>query len=243
MQTPVFAMQPPIWEAEMRETERPIWHIAAMAGDLQPTLEIVNARRKIDPAWSTAYFSVLSKLKDALRDERGAGIFFDKGKPANAIRLNDRKKLRFVHADVGDATAFIARTFGFQGMPEGFRRLHDHFQSARNSHQSPHFPVTDQATTAKPIVEQEKRIKELEKELTALKSSSNRQINKLSLMLYAVVKGNWSYDPEQTVGAAGIIKEIEGYFEALNIADRDGISAATLKAALKHGAGQLAAKQ
>ena len=234
----VFTHKKPDWDQAKKFVERPIWEIAALACDIEPLLGIVKTRKTTDPEWASTYREMLVCLKDALSPDRGVGVYYDERKPANKIRLAQRETLRFVHGDVVDAIDRLELSFGGECLPKELISLKIHLRpdAANNLGRSSDgilnsaVLATDQGNSTE--------LAALKSQLRAAKSASSRQITSLSLMLYAVMKGAFNYDPDDSVGVNDLMKEVENHFKNIGIENRDGISVTRFKDALHRGIGE-----
>lgn len=161
----------PNWEIEQERRERPLWQIAALAGNVNPVQSVVKARMAADAAWSKGYVRMIGILTNAL-DPRPSDkkIFYDKEIPRNITRTREKRDLRNVLVNAASATKFLVDTYGEACIPRGFVRMHDSLNRAASETSSQSSPKDKELSSKKSqdLAVATKRVKVLTKLLIAV---------------------------------------------------------------------------
>ncbi|MNX87167.1 hypothetical protein D3C86_1190810 [compost metagenome] len=214
----------PNWEIEMRRTERPVWQVAAMAGNVQPKPKILTAARA-SKAWRTGYNAMIEDLCNALSPVRSPSrIFYDKDIPANISRINEKEELRNVRVDVGSAARYLVAKIGVESLPDGFQRLHAHFQAS--------------SAGADTVVAGEKGIQSASRKPKSQElAAATKKVKALSTLLYAIVEQEFGWTSIDGGSRVGTLRRIEASLDVLDLKSRYALSRDAIEDTLNLAAG------
>lgn len=218
-------VSPPDWDAEVINTNRAVWQIAAMAGDVSPTSEAVKAKKEADPEWGEEYEKRLKIMKDAISESRGPypdHIYYDRNRAANSRRLEDVSVLGRVRVDVVSAIEFLWSTFGENAFPEGMRTLHQKLinkgavklmQSAK-AQQRERFASTEQPVAVKGPSHRDQRL-----------ANATKEINRLQTLVYILSSELYGVPPDCEFPPPTLKDDVLDSVKKAGLQGREGLGA------------------
>lgn len=117
----------PNWSKEALCTDRPLWEVAAMAGNIEPKLLAVKHKKSIDPEWKDEYEKRVRAMKLALigKPIKSANyIYYNPDLAGNSTLIRNPLDFRKVRVDVQSAIEFLWHKFGKDAVPEEFQEVH-----------------------------------------------------------------------------------------------------------------------
>lgn len=187
----------PNWDVEKLRSERPLWQVAALAGDISPTLKIVKAEREVNPEWSRGYRKMIELLTNALDPRRSEGkVFYDSQIPINMTRVNTKSDLRNVRVDVASAIAFLVMKYGVEHIPAGLLKMHEHLRSQTPLERASSLTGTAHKSRAR---------------------AATTKIQTLTKLLYAVVESEYGWASSDGTSQTGTLKRIATSLDRLEL--------------------------
>ena len=176
----------PVWEKEKLIPVRAIWEIAALAGDVHPSIQYVNRKKEEAPDWKAAYTDKMRRMVDALspKDELKVGcINYDPSLPYNASILSDRKLHRQMRVDVASACEFLKNRYGIDSLPAGLTELLVHLRGNNTSIDAQSSPLVVLTTVPSKSPASRDQTKAIE----------TKKSNLLSIVIAAMAAELWGY--------------------------------------------------
>lgn len=117
----------PNWAEEAIFTDRPLWEVAAMAGNVEPKLLAVKNKKSADPEWKEEYEKRVRVMKLALisKPSNSANhIYYNPDLAGNSTLILNPLNFRKVRVEVKSAIEFLWNKFGKDFFPEGLQEIH-----------------------------------------------------------------------------------------------------------------------
>lgn len=219
-----LAFAKPEWDKQKDIAERPLWEIAALAMNVDPVTKGITARRKLDPTWSAAYFSLVTAMCDALSPNPGKGIYYDAIKPANISRIGNKKDLKFVRVDAASAAIYVVKQRKHTPLPPEFAQLQTLLAHAATPADTsiPKFEANEPSTFPKKSQEQ---------------ANETKASKILTTLLYIVVEQEMGWASANTMQRRAVVSKLLKHLDCHDIRSTRGMGATAIEDILDEGMG------
>lgn len=121
----------PNWDYEYTVSNRSLWEVSAMAGDVAPIFSVVKQKKSIDQEWSRNYNIRISAMRKALQSDFkkfGDFVYFDPHLEFNSMIVKNENRtkidLKKVQVDVISAIEFLWSRYGKDNLSKGLEIIH-----------------------------------------------------------------------------------------------------------------------
>lgn len=199
---------PPDWSAEALVAHRPVWEIAAMAGNVAPKLTLVKAKKDADPEWREGYEQIVRLMTNALssnREKLPNHVYYELHRSGNGALIRNLSNLRKVRVEVASAIEFLWNVYGVGATPDGFKVVHQHLRSQDSGFikeatavvQKQSSVDSEQSAAAKKASYRDQRL-----------ANATKEVNRLRTLVYALARDMCGVSPDSKYPPPTLIKDV-----------------------------------
>lgn len=213
---------PPDWEAEALVPHRALWEVAAMAGNVEPNLSTVRARKASDPNWATGYNKIVRLMTNALSSSRSPAadhIYYEPHRSSNAALIQNLAKAKQVRIEVASAIEFLWHMYGDVVPPKGFQLMHKRLRGQRIEAPAP-MTIEERPGSHAP-----------ESQPPAMKSSAYRdqkmanatkEIKRLGALVHILASALFSFSRDSEVPPVSLLEDVAAAIKSAGLQGREG---------------------
>ena len=194
-----------------------------MAGNVEPKLSQVKAKKDADPEWRAGYEHIVRLMTNALSPTRETvpnHVYYEPYRSGNAALIRNLSNLRKVRVDVASAIEFLWHVYGVGAPPDGFKVIHEHLRSqdsgfikeATADVQKQSSVDSEQSAAAKKASYRDQRL-----------ANATKEVNKLRTLVYALARDMCGVPPDSKSPPPTLIKDVLAAIKTSGFEGREGL--------------------
>lgn len=217
-----YHISPLDWSKEARVPNRALWEIAAIAGDVEPTVEKVKEKKEADSEWEVQYEKRVRAMKTAMLPRRGHSadhVYYDPQLGGNAALILNPRKFRHVRVEVASAIEFLWKRFGKDVFPEGLQVVHQQLSrqgAGTTSQVSQELPRSPIASTEKAGAEKGPSHRDQKQ------ANATKELKRLQVLLYIFSRELYGFSKDSEHSAETVISDWLDSIEKAGLKGREG---------------------
>ncbi len=218
-------ISPPDWGSEALVAHRALWEIAAMAGDVEPKLAAVKAKKDSDLEWKEEYDRRVRVMANAISESRGPlpdHIYYDRHRAGNAARAQEPSKLRQIRVDVASAIEFLWSTFGKGSFPAGLLEIHQ--KLSKQDANASEYGVAERLKEPIASTEQPRAAKGPSHRDQKL-ANATKEINRLQTLVYILSRELYGVPTDSETPPPTLQDDVLDSVEKAGLKGREGLGA------------------